>query len=509
MLDFTAIDFETANSYRGSPCAVGLIRYRDGGPVDERRWLIRPPKDVDYFAPFNVALHGISAEMVREAPRWDSALPAIVEYIGDDIVVAHNAGFDIGVIRYACAVDHVEWPKMRFLCTLVMARRALDLPSYRLPFVTDACGFEVLDHHDPLADARAVGGIISAFAAREGVTDLVGLASAHQMSIGHMSSGIYKGSVSTATGSTTRLLFPGVNPDADQDGYLFGRVVVFTGALMSMTRQIAWKECGRVGALAEQSPTKRTNVLVVGDINPVMLRPGSNITGKARKAFELQDKGQDIEVMTEDDFVRCLDGGDFLKFDLDATTSTEAPRSTPGQAPTPKPPKPLRRQPVRTGQICSVPGCTKAAAFKTRIKPTWCDDHITGILLAGRLRPLESFTHPDDWRLTECLTCGCVAHYRLNYTLEKNAEGEATCRACHWREWARLARGLQGAYAHIEPVHIGEAQTVAENNGFMYLGPLTNPSLPDDPHRTQCLRCGKISAGRLGDISFGCSCRPH
>lgn len=93
---------------------------------------------------------------------------------------------------------------------------------------------------------------------------------------------------------------------------------------MSMTRQIAWGECARVGALAEKTPTKRTNVLVVGDLNPAVLRPGSNITGKARKAFELQDKGLDIEVMTEDDFVRCLDGGDLDKFGVPDPNGTSA-----------------------------------------------------------------------------------------------------------------------------------------------------------------------------------------
>jgi hypothetical protein len=49
MLDYTALDFETANAYRGSPCAVGLVRVRDGRPVDEQRWLIHPPAKVDYF----------------------------------------------------------------------------------------------------------------------------------------------------------------------------------------------------------------------------------------------------------------------------------------------------------------------------------------------------------------------------------------------------------------------------------------------------------------------------
>lgn len=307
MLDYTAIDFETANSYRGSPCAVGLVRVRDGQPVDEQRWLIRPPEQVDHFDVFNTRLHGIDAEVVRGAPRWRKVLPALVDYIGDDVVVAHNAGFDIGVIRYACAVDNIEWPEVRFLCTMVMARRALSLPSYRLPFVAESCGFAMGAHHDPLADAHGVVGIMRALAHGAGAADVAGLAVAHQMRIGQMSSGVYEGSVAMGTGG--RGFTPiEVNPDADQDGYLYGRVVVFTGTLMSMTRDVARQECARVGATPGQNTTKTTNVLVVGDINPAVLRPGSNLTGKTRKAFDLQDKGQPIEVMTEDDFLRCLDG---------------------------------------------------------------------------------------------------------------------------------------------------------------------------------------------------------
>jgi NAD-dependent DNA ligase len=102
------------------------------------------------------------------------------------------------------------------------------------------------------------------------------------------------------------LVAPGANPDADPENPLFGRVVVFTGALQTMTRQLAWEEVGRAGGLPEPAVTKRTNILVIGDINPAFLAPGTEITGKAAKAFALQRRGQEIEVMTEDDFLRSL-----------------------------------------------------------------------------------------------------------------------------------------------------------------------------------------------------------
>jgi DNA polymerase III epsilon subunit-like protein len=521
MLDFVAIDFETANAYRGSPCAVGLVRVRNGIPVAERRWLMRPPEEVDYFDGYNTWIHGITAEMVANEPRWQQVLPNVVDFIGDDVVVAHNAGFDIGVIRYACAVDNIEWPAMRFLCTMVLARRALSLPSYRLPFVLESLGGLLEDHHDPLADARAVVQVVRSLAASKGVESLDALAGSVGVCIGRMASGIYRGSVATAVGSG--LVRPAVNPDADPDGYLYGRVVVFTGTLMSMTRRIAWEECARVGATPELDTTKRTNVLVIGDINPAVLRPGSNVTGKTRRAFELQDSGQAIEVMTESDFVRCLDGKPLANADTVLVAVTDDPQEPTPEAPIPsslrkvpfaerpvpkppKPPRPLRREHKPTDQPCSVEGCAHTGAFRTRSKPTWCDDHIAEMQRIGGIKPLEAFTHPDDWQMTECLTCTVQAHYRFNYTLEKNRYGERICRACYWRDWAKEARARQGGWAHLEPVPFEEAKSLAEEHGFDYLGPLTAPSLPDDPHHTRCRRCGKITAERLCDIAFGCTC---
>lgn len=519
MLDFVAIDFETANAYRGSPCAVGLVRVRNGISVAERRWLMRPPEQVDYFDGYNTWIHGITAEAVATEPRWRDILPKIVDFIGDDVVVAHNAGFDIGVIRYACAVDNIEWPAMRFLCTMVLARRALALPSYRLPYVLESLGGLLNEHHEPLADARAVVQVVQGLAAIKDVDSLEGLARSVGVCIGRMASGIYRGSVAVGVGSPG-LVRPTVNPDADPDGYLYGRVVVFTGTLMSMTRRIAWDECARVGAVPEPDTTKKTNVLVIGDINPAVLRPGSNVTGKTRRAFELQDKGQPIEVMTESDFVRCLDAKPLDDADTAFNVANEPPQEPtpipaslrkvpPAKRPVPKPPKPprsLRRERTPTDQPCSVEGCPQTGAFRTRSKPTWCEAHIAEMQRIGGIKPLESFTHPDDWQLTECLTCTVQAHYRFNYTLDKNRYGERTCRACFWRSWAVEARALQGDWARDAPVPFEEAKSIAEEHGFDYLGPLTAPSLPDDPHHTRCRRCGKISAERLCDIAFGCTC---
>ncbi|MFD5974362.1 zinc-ribbon domain-containing protein [Streptomyces bacillaris] len=165
--------------------------------------------------------------------------------------------------------------------------------------------------------------------------------------------------------------------------------------------------------------------------------------------------------------------------------------------------------PRKTVQLCSEPNCSQPAAYRTRSRDSWCDDHITAMLRAGGLEPLEPFTKPTAWRLTRCLACGVEAHYRFEYTLEKNTLGEATCRACYWRHWAEEDRRLKGAYANLIPVPAPEAREHAEKNGYDYLGPLTAPSLSEDPHHVRCRYCERLSAERLGDIAFGCRCQTN
>lgn len=58
-----------------------------------------------------------------------------------------------------------------------------------------------------------------------------------------------------------------------------------------------------------------------------------------------------------------------------------------------------------------------------------------------------------------------------------------------------------------EPVDLAVVREKAESNNYEYLGPLTDPSLPDDPHHVRCRSCGKLHAKRVGDIGWGCSCK--
>jgi DNA polymerase-3 subunit epsilon len=128
-LDFTAIDFETANSNSASACSVGMVKVRDGKVVDTAGWLIHPPLGYDAFSEWNTRIHGIMAPDVADAPLWSEQLPDLVAFAAGDVLVAHNAGFDMGVITAACTASFVDCPDFSYLCSLQVARRTYHLDS--------------------------------------------------------------------------------------------------------------------------------------------------------------------------------------------------------------------------------------------------------------------------------------------------------------------------------------------------------------------------------------------
>ena len=174
-MDFTAIDFETANGFRGSPCAVGLSKVRGGVVVEEASWLMRPPANHDAFDHHNVRIHGIRPEQVAGLPRFGELFPEIGAFIGDDVLAAHNAAFDLGVIRSGLEVSGLPGPAYDYVCTVMLSRRCYSLVSNSLPYAAAEAGVPLLNHHDAAEDARACAGILIDIAARNGAASIAEL----------------------------------------------------------------------------------------------------------------------------------------------------------------------------------------------------------------------------------------------------------------------------------------------------------------------------------------------
>jgi DNA polymerase-3 subunit epsilon len=171
-LNFTAIDFETANGSPASPCAVGLVKVRDGKLVDGLAMLFQPPYPHNWFHQGNIQVHGIRPSDVEDAISWDQALAFLLEFVGDDVLVAHNAPFDMGVLSASASAIQVPLPQITYTCSLEISRKTYNLESYRLNSVAYAIGHEDFKHHDALADADACARIMVHAADRHGVESL-------------------------------------------------------------------------------------------------------------------------------------------------------------------------------------------------------------------------------------------------------------------------------------------------------------------------------------------------
>lgn len=297
-LDFVAIDVETANSRRGSICAIGAAEVRSGVVVSTHSWLTRPPDGLNHFDGFNIYLHGITPQMVANQPSFADRLSQLLQVAGGLPLVAHNAAFDIGALREACVETGLDWPSTDYACSLVMARRALDLISYRLPLVAVDCGIELGDHHEAGSDALACAQIVLEIARRRNAKTLGDLLADLQVLVGRLESGAWRGCQGKPAIATPP---PEAAVDADPAHPLYGQVMVFTGAL-SIRRKEAWDAVAACGAVVEKGVTKRTTMLVVGD-GFSGHDPADFYTGKAAKAARWRAKGSRIEVLTEADLV--------------------------------------------------------------------------------------------------------------------------------------------------------------------------------------------------------------
>ncbi|WP_430645719.1 exonuclease domain-containing protein [Agromyces sp. GXS1127] len=183
-VSFTAIDFETANPSAASACSIGLVKVVDARVVEREHRYIRPPFPHGEFSPWNVRIHGITPDLVEDAAGWEVHLPFLREFAGDDWLVAHNAGFDMGVIRATSEAHGLAVPDFRYVCSLQIARSTYHLDSYRLISAAAAAGFDDFAHHDALADAEACAAIVVHAAKRHEAGDLERLAHVTRVRVG-------------------------------------------------------------------------------------------------------------------------------------------------------------------------------------------------------------------------------------------------------------------------------------------------------------------------------------
>lgn len=157
MKDFVAIDFETANGRRSSVCSVGIVIVRGGQVVDRFYSLIQPVPN--YYNRWTTAVHGLTRRDTDGQPSFPEVWARIEPLIEGLPLVAHNRPFDESCLKAVFDEYEMEYPGYEFHCTLAASRRCLRLPNHQLLVSAAACGFNLEQHHNALADAEACAAI--------------------------------------------------------------------------------------------------------------------------------------------------------------------------------------------------------------------------------------------------------------------------------------------------------------------------------------------------------------
>ncbi|WDF81944.1 3'-5' exonuclease [Lacticaseibacillus pabuli] len=160
-MNFIAMDYETATGKRASACSVAIVVVRDSKVVDSLYSLINPETP---FSNMNMSIHHITPDMVKDAPTWPELWPHIEPFFTrDQLVAAHNAPFDVSVVRKSLERYRMNPVTFQYVDT-VRTSKALypDLVNYKLDTVSDKLDVTLDNHHNALADSYACAKILLA-----------------------------------------------------------------------------------------------------------------------------------------------------------------------------------------------------------------------------------------------------------------------------------------------------------------------------------------------------------
>ena len=167
---FVVVDLETTGGSPGTAgiTEIGAVKVRGGEVLGEFATLVNPGERIP---PYIVVLTGITDAMLAPAPKLDEVLPAFLEFAAGAVMVAHNAPYDTGFLKGACAKFGYPWPKPVVLDTVALARRALvadEVPNRKLATLARYFGASIQPSHRALDDARATVDVLHALIGRLG-----------------------------------------------------------------------------------------------------------------------------------------------------------------------------------------------------------------------------------------------------------------------------------------------------------------------------------------------------
>ncbi len=291
--NYTVIDIETTglDPYRDYIIEVAALRVRKSEPVAEYSSLVKPPYPItDFISSFT----GITNDMLCDSHTVYKVLPEFAEFIGDDYLVGHNVNFDINFL-YDNFMYHICEPMTNdYIDTLRFARRRLSLPNYKLQTLAQLFDISIDGLHRALADCYIT------MQCYNNMRDL------DRDSLCALCS-VFPGCCVKDTSFNHYVRAQDIEMTydlTDEDNIFFSQVCALTGALETMTRAQALQTITNIGGICANSVTKKTNYLILGNLDYANVKNGKST--KLKRAEELILNGYDLKIISEDVFLQNI-----------------------------------------------------------------------------------------------------------------------------------------------------------------------------------------------------------
>ena len=285
--NYTVLDLETTGFSPSDDEIIEFagIKVRDDKVVDTCNVLIKPSSELDGYIS---DLTGISEEMLIDAPSIEQALPQILDFIGKDIVIGYNISFDVNFLYENTEKLSLGAFDNDYLDVRRLARELLpDMSRYKLKDVAKKLEVISKPSHRAMSDTKAT------------------LECYQKLKLG-CNNGDYAFFffIKTSKGFDAKDITPETNV-FDESNPLFEKYVVFTGKLELHTRAEAAQIVANLGGICENTVTKNTDYLVIGDMDYT-----GNVVGekssKLIKAEAYIAKGRNISIISETTFYKMI-----------------------------------------------------------------------------------------------------------------------------------------------------------------------------------------------------------
>lgn len=308
-MDFICIDFETANYDLTSACSVGIVGVKDNKISDTYYSLIKP-KNL-YFHHKNIEIHGITPKHVENAPQFDGIWREINQFFKDNYtIVAHNASFDMSVLKLNLMQYDLPIPKFNYVCSISFSAKACKGLNVGSSLIERAKHFDidVTNHHNALDDALTCANIVLKCIDNKNKKSF-------QTYLNTYTSIPIKNIIELNPKTTlfkskfNNIKLSEIQPtidDIDNCNDFFGKQIVLTGELSYMDRRTAMQKIVNAGGIIHNSVSKNTDYLIVGKQDKAIVGE-DGLSGKEEKAYELNSKGCNIKIINENEFLLILE----------------------------------------------------------------------------------------------------------------------------------------------------------------------------------------------------------